>query len=107
MAGPPQLVQPPNSRIPVVNQTGAFTSAGSRFFQKITDALNGTSGVAAAGVSQVTLGTGQTLFYGPGDPTGVVSGNIGDQYTNSAGGAGTTLYVKETGAGTNTGWVGK
>jgi len=42
-----------------------------------------------------------------GSPNGVVTGNPGDLYLNKSGGAGTTLYVKESGSGTNTGWVGK
>jgi hypothetical protein len=41
-----------------------------------------------------------------GSPEGVVTAAIGSLYTNRTGGAGTTLYVKESGAG-NTGWVAK
>lgn len=44
---------------------------------------------------------------GSGSPNGSVTGNPGDFYLNTSGGTGTTLYVKETGTGTNTGWVGK
>ena len=44
---------------------------------------------------------------GSGSPNSVVTGNPGDLYLNTAGGASTTLYVKESGTGTNTGWVGK
>jgi len=32
---------------------------------------------------------------------------IGSTFVSTGGGSGTTLYVKESGAGTNTGWVGK
>jgi hypothetical protein len=46
------------------------------------------------------------LFTGTGTPEGVVTAQPGSFYSNSAGGAGTTLYVKETGSG-NTGWVAK
>lgn len=42
-----------------------------------------------------------------GDPNGVVSASPGAMILNTAGGAGTTLFVKESGVGTNTGWVGK
>lgn len=45
--------------------------------------------------------------YGTGDPNGVIAGAIGQLYVDTAGGASTTLYVKESGAGTNTGWVAK
>ena len=42
-----------------------------------------------------------------GTPNTVVTGSPGDIYINKNGGAGTTLWVKESGTGTNTGWVGK
>jgi len=43
-------------------------------------------------------------FYGAGSPEGAVVADIGSVYFRTDGGAATTLYVKETGAG-NTGWV--
>ena len=46
------------------------------------------------------------LFNGTGSPEGVVAAQPGSLYCNSAGGAGTTLYVKQSGSG-NTGWVAK
>lgn len=46
------------------------------------------------------------LFVGYGDPNGVVTANPGSIYLNRNGGTGSTLYVKESGAG-NTGWVAK
>jgi hypothetical protein len=48
-----------------------------------------------------------SLPVGAGVPNGNVIGKIGDLYINTNGGAGTTLWVKESGSGTNTGWVGK
>jgi hypothetical protein len=44
---------------------------------------------------------------GLGDPNGVVTGTLGDLYRNESGGANVSLYVKESGSGTNTGWVAK
>ena len=44
---------------------------------------------------------------GSGTPEGVVTAGIGSTYRRTNGGAGTSFYVKESGAGTNTGWVGK
>ena len=44
---------------------------------------------------------------GVGSPNGVVSGSPGDLYVSTSGGAGTTLYVKESGVNTNTGWIAK
>ena len=47
------------------------------------------------------------IEYGTGSPEGVVMGGLGDLYINTDGGASTTLYVKESGVDTNTGWVAK
>jgi hypothetical protein len=43
---------------------------------------------------------------GTGSPEGAVTAPVGTIYLRSDGGAGTTLYVKQSGTG-NTGWVGK
>lgn len=47
-----------------------------------------------------------TIQAGNGSPEGVVTATVGSLYMRTDGGAGTTLYVKESGAG-NTGWVAK
>ncbi len=47
------------------------------------------------------------IIRGTGSPEGVYAADIGSLFLNTSGGAGTTLYVKQTGAGTNTGWIGK
>jgi hypothetical protein len=44
--------------------------------------------------------------FGTGSPEGVVTAPVGTAYLRDDGGAGTTLYVKDSGAG-NTGWVAK
>lgn len=44
---------------------------------------------------------------GAGSPEGVVSGCVGMLFVRSDGGANSTLYVKESGAWTTTGWVAK
>jgi hypothetical protein len=46
------------------------------------------------------------VFWGTGTPEGVLAAGVGCIALRSNGGAGTTLYVKESGTG-NTGWVGK
>jgi hypothetical protein len=48
------------------------------------------------------------VFFGSGtgSPEGVVTASVGALFTRTDGGAGTTLYVKETGTG-NTGWAAK
>lgn len=46
------------------------------------------------------------MTSGTGTPEGVVSAPVGSIFTRTDGGASTTLYVKESGAG-NTGWIAK
>jgi hypothetical protein len=46
-------------------------------------------------------------FAGTGSPEGVVTAVVGSIYRRRDGGAGTSVYFKESGSGTNTGWVGK
>lgn len=49
---------------------------------------------------------GTLHIYGTGTPEGVEAAPVGSQFWRRNGGAGTTLYVKESGTG-NTGWVAK
>jgi len=44
-------------------------------------------------------------YSGVGSPNGFVVGTPGDFYTDTAGGIGATLWIKETGIATNVGWV--
>lgn len=57
--------------------------------------------------SQIRLGINTTISSGTADPNGAVSGYPGDLYCRYGAGAGTSFYVKESGGGTTTGWVGK
>lgn len=110
MASGALLVNPPNAKLPLVDPTTgapALSSGGLSFLQGLANALNGTQGVVATGVNQIQLGIGTFVSAGTGSPNGVVSGSPGDIYLNLSGGAGTTLFVKESGAATNTGWQGK
>lgn len=47
------------------------------------------------------------LHTGSATPEGAVTGSPGHIYLRTGGGAGTSLYVKESGSATNTGWVAK
>lgn len=58
-------------------------------------------------ISIVTLANGARIMDGYGTPEGVIFGSPADQWLRRDGGAGTCLYVKETGVNTNTGWVAK
>lgn len=54
-----------------------------------------------------TIDNTQTgIFVGSGTPEGAITSVVGSLYLRTDGGAGTTLYVKQSGSG-NTGWVGK
>jgi hypothetical protein len=46
------------------------------------------------------------ILTGSGTPESVVTAPVGSLFLRTSGGAGTTLYVKESGTG-NTGWVPK
>jgi len=53
-----------------------------------------------------SLATLPVLLTGDGDPESNIVANVGALYLRKDGGTGSTLYVKETGAGA-TGWVAK
>jgi hypothetical protein len=55
----------------------------------------------------VVFNAAATIRSGTGDPEGVVAAPVGSLFLRSDGGTGTTLYVKETGAATSSGWVAK
>lgn len=54
-------------------------------------------------------GDGDTvrIYRGYGTPENVITAGIGSVYLNLSGGANTTIYIKESGANTGTGWVAK
>jgi hypothetical protein len=47
------------------------------------------------------------IYTGIGSPEGVVVAALGSLYTNKTGGAGQTLWVKESGGSTFNGWTAK
>lgn len=66
-----------------------------------------TGNLTASGTITATgIATASNFKRGAGSPESVVTGIVGDIYTRTDGGAGTTLYVKESGTG-NTGWAAK
>jgi len=54
----------------------------------------------------IRLPGGLTISTGSGSPEGIVAALVGSIYLRNNGGAGTTFYAKESGAG-DTGWVAK
>jgi hypothetical protein len=53
-----------------------------------------------------SVGYGPKYLFGTGTPESVITAPVGSLYQRDDGGAGTSLYVKQSGTG-NTGWVGK
>ena len=49
--------------------------------------------------------TGALWSSGTGDPNGVLTGSPGDLYSRKDGGPGATIWTKDTGVATNTGWA--
>jgi hypothetical protein len=104
----------------VINLAGATTDASYVLRTKGAGAfqLQGETGSNYFLVSSTTVrnhGSTYTLNHdvstirwttGSGSPDGVVTANVGSLYSRSDGGAGTSLYVKESGTG-NIGWVAK
>lgn len=73
--------------------------------------INTTGNTTSSSLENLTISghltVGNTAVRsGSGSPETAVTGSIGDLYLRTDGGAGTTLYVKESGSG-NTGWVAK
>lgn len=69
------------------------------------DNLLRTTGTVRGGAFD--FGSGQVSWTsGSGSPEGAVTAPVGSLFSRTNGGAGTSLYVKESGVG-NTGWVAK
>lgn len=107
----------------IAHNTGTTASTGFIRLNK-TDAINFRNNANSADVNGVTFDTsdivqvggsagirlgsssGPRILNGTGSPESSVTAGIGSIYLRTDGGAGTSMYVKESGAG-NTGWVGK
>jgi hypothetical protein len=75
-------------------------------FAKLKKAVGAVSAYLQMQVPLCIQGTTCGIYAGNGSPEGVVAAPPGSLYLNTAGGAATSLYVKQTGVG-NTGWIGK
>lgn len=89
-----------------VNTGGTYTEIGGLHTAGLTLSGGTYTQTGTLGVAALQVG-GIRVSAGSGTPNGVVSGSPGDIYVNVAGGALTTLWIKETGVLTNLGWVGK
>lgn len=79
--------------------------SGTAVKEFMTDAISTDDAVTFDG--GINLVSGTLLWKsGTGSPEGAITATVGSLWTRTDGGAGTTLYVKESGTG-NTGWVAK
>ncbi|HUG46266.1 MAG TPA: hypothetical protein VMK31_07130 [Sphingomicrobium sp.] len=93
------------------NNAGRVEVAAAGHFQPLSNNVlnNGGASNRWANLYAVNLrpGDGTPIWTsGAGTPEGVVTAVVGSLFTRTDGGAGTTLYVKESGTG-NTGWAAK
>ena len=63
-------------------------------------------GATSRGGTAANTGAGR-FITGLGDPNAKVAGNVGDVFQRIDGGAGSSFYVKESGNGSNAGWMAK
>lgn len=94
----------------VINLSMDDTGSGTKFTGNFLDLVNG-------GVQKYIVNSQGVAFFGSaskpsdrsgaGTPEGAVAACIGSTFRRTDGGAGTSLYVKESGACGGTGWVGK
>lgn len=99
-----QVLNPPPTRVP-----GKLTSA----IQRATGGDAESAGFFSRLVQSVYLIFARldrfstNITSGEGSPENAVLGSVGDLFLRTDGGASTTLYVKESGTDTDTGWVAK
>jgi hypothetical protein len=90
----------------LVNGSFRHYGNGSKF-EFTSDGVALITNNAGNGFTEIQLGTTSVVYRrGTGSPEGAVTAGVGSLYVRTDGGANTTLYVKESGAG-NTGWIAK
>jgi hypothetical protein len=83
------------------------TSGNGYYIENLTGTFLTVQATNIIGSSYVASGTSATQWIsGTGSPEGAVTAAVGSFFSRTNGGAGTSFYVKESGAG-NTGWVAK
>lgn len=90
--------------VPLTVQARAGQSANLLDFKNSAESVK--SGVDANGFFNISGDGTRKILWGNGTPEGVQTASVGSMYMRQDGGASTTLYIKESGAG-NTGWVAK
>lgn len=107
MSGAPNPVPLPATGVPIIDpRAGGLASVWRKFFLALSIGGRGWDQAGNLTVTSLSLQGAVTWTQGSGSPNGKVTANPGSLYTNAAGGAGATLWVKESGTGA-TGWVAK
>lgn len=88
-----KVPEPNHGHIVLTEDTGLFTERWYRFMALVYKAVGG--------------GSGAEDIWDNGDPEGLFVANRGSQFHRLDGGAGTCLYIKESGDGTANGWIAK
>lgn len=99
----------PNGIYTSKTQGGSFDHHGPlRPYADDTQYLGGTSNRwNRVYATSAHLGDGTAFIrFGSGSPEGIIPAVVGSLWSDTSGGSGTTLYVKESGTG-NTGWIAK
>lgn len=92
---------------PTVVQVGGASAGSIAGSVANAHAQNTDTGTTSASFHLNLSGTGATIKTGTGSPNSAVVGSVGDLFLRTDGGSSTTLYVKESGSATNTGWIAK
>lgn len=91
---------------PTIKNLGSLRLQLNAAFAAIFGSTNTFTAAQAFPAAGITLG-GLKVLSGTGSPAGAVAAPVGSLYLRSDGGTSTSLYMKETGATTNAGWVAK
>jgi len=109
------LISSNTSSVITISDTFSFTNSSTNYivlmpvyhgsaeypWRRLYTATDIRFGIGASAGTKVCY-----IKHGTGSPESVVTAQVGSLYLRLDGGAGTTLYVKQSGTG-NTGWVGK
>jgi len=94
------------SHITMVTSPKGFSIAYNYSARTVISGVGTTNGSLYAGAHIEVGEFARRILSGNGSPEGAITASVGSIYMRADGGAGTTMYVKETGSG-NTGWAAK
>lgn len=98
---PKNIISPPQQRVKIADKAGNLERYWYTFFRDLYVLAKRT--ILYANTINFN---GVTVTTGAGSPEGVLTAAVSSMYLRTDGGAGTCLYIKESGTG-NTGWIAK